>query len=188
MIDLINPTAKEALSQSLDMFFRKWESFVERVGIESYVERMQPVAVGWKVATKGEYRRIFATLDTYALQSYSVKVGERSVATFVLGEKLARGISVIKLIERHPKGGEKLGLDHVDFYSPSLVGIPQALDKYEVKWKALGNDEFQRISIRFGPEVLLEARVSDHTILDICAGELITASKKLVPDLDADKR
>jgi len=188
MIDLINPAAKETLTQSLDAYFKRWDSFVERVGLQGYASKMKPVAVGWKVATTREYRRMLTTLDIYARQSYSITIGQRKVAHFVMNENLLRGIGVIQLIERGAGINEKLGLDHVEFFVPSMVGIPQLLDKSEVNWKMMGNDNFQRIIIRFGPEKLLEARISDTTTLDMCAFELTQAAKKLIGPLDLQRK
>jgi len=188
MIDLINTAAKETLTQSLDGYFKKWDSFVERVGLQSYSPKMRPVAVGWKVASTREYRRMLTTLDIYSRQSYSITIGQRKVAHFVMDDTMLRGIGVIKLIERGQGVNEKLGLDHVEFFVPSMLGIPELLDKSEVNWKMMGNDAFQRIVIRFGPEKLLEARISDQTTLDICAYELQQAAKKLIGPLDLQRK
>jgi len=46
MIDLINPVAKEALSQSMDKYFSRWEEYVARMGLYSIAEKMRPIAVG----------------------------------------------------------------------------------------------------------------------------------------------
>lgn len=188
VIDLINPAAKETLSQSLDIYFKKWDAFIERVGLEGYSSKMRPVAIGWKVASASEYRRMLTTLDMYTKQSHSIAVGKRKIATFVMQEPLLRGIGVIKLVQRGVNVNDKIGLDHVEFFVPSMIGIPQLLDKSEVNWKMQGNDIFQRIVIRFGPEKLLEARISDHTILDISANELQMAAKKLLGPLDLQRK
>jgi hypothetical protein len=188
VIDLINPAAKETLSQSLDLYFKKWDSFIDRVGLRDYANKMKPVALGWKVATNYEYRRMLSTLELYSKQSHGIKVGKRKIATFVLDDTLQRGIGVIKVLERGNNINEKLGLDHVEFFVPNTAGIPEILDKSEVNWKVQGNDNFQRIVIRFGPEKLLEARLGDHTILDISANELTAAGKKLVGPLDLQKK
>jgi hypothetical protein len=188
VIDLINPAAKETLSQSLDVYFKKWDAFVERVGLEPFADKMKPVAIGWKVAGNSEYRRMMVTLDMYTKQSHTIAVGKRRIATFVLDEKLHRGIGIIKLIQRGQNVNDRLGLDHVEFFVPNMVGLPQLLDRSEVNWKMQGNDIFQRILIRFGPEKLLEARISDHTILDISANELQMAAKKLIGPLDLQRK
>src|SRR5690606_26057294 len=111
MIDLINPVAKEALSQSLDKYFAKWDEYTSRMGIYSIAEKMRPVAVGWKVGSRAEYRRAMSVLDNFAVQIYSVTVGKRKIATVILEKPLMRGISVIKVIERREGSRDIVGLD-----------------------------------------------------------------------------
>src|SRR5690606_32032903 len=100
MIDLINPVAKEALSQSLERYFAKWDEYVARMGLFGIADKMRPIAVGWKVGSRAEYRRVMSVLDNFAVQIHSVNVGKRKIATVVLAEPLARDIKVIKVIER----------------------------------------------------------------------------------------
>ncbi len=180
MIDLINPVAKEALSQSLEKYFAKWEEYVSRMGLFAVAEKMKPLAVGWKVANRAEYRRVMSVLDNYAQQIHSVTVGKRKFATVILSEPLAKKITVIKVIERREGSRDIVGLDHVDFYLPMIEGIAEMLERGEANWRRQGNDRYKRISVRFGPESLYEAKIIDHTILDIAAEEIDFASQKLL--------
>ncbi len=180
MIDLINPVAKEALSQSLDKYFMKWDEYVARMGLYGIAEKMRPVAVGWKVGSRAEYRRVMSVLDNYALQIHSVTVGKRKIATVVLNEPLARGITVIKVIERREGSRDVVGLDHVDFYLPMIEGIAEMLERGEANWRRQGSGEYKRLSVRFGPESLYEAKIIDHTVLNIAADELNYASQKIL--------
>ncbi len=180
MIDLINPVAKEALSQSLDKYFLKWDEYVARMGLYSIAEKMRPVAVGWKVGSRAEYRRAMSVLDNFAVQIHSVTVGKRKIATVVLTEPLARGITVIKVIERREGSRDAVGLDHVDLYLPIVDGIAEMLERGEANWRRQGNDKYKRLSVRFGPESLYEAKIIDHTVLEIAADELVYASKKIL--------
>lgn len=180
MIDLINPVAKEALSQSLEKYFQKWEEYVSRMGLYAVADKMRPVAVGWKVGSRAEYRRVMSVLDNYAAQIHSVTVGKRKFATVVLSEPLARGITVIKVIERREGSRDVVGLDHVDFYLPMIEGIAEMLERGEANWRRQGNDTYKRISVRFGPESLFEAKIIDHTVLNIAADELNYASQKIL--------
>ncbi len=180
MIDLINPVAKEALSQSLDKYFTKWDEYVARMGLFAIADKMRPVAVGWKVGSRAEYRRVMSVLDNYAAQIHSVTVGKRKFATVVLNEPLARGITVIKVIERREGSRDVVGLDHVDFYLPMIEGIAEMLERGEANWRRQGNDTYKRLSVRFGPESLYEAKIIDHTVLNIAADELNYASQKIL--------
>lgn len=180
MIDLINPVAKEALSQSLEKYFNKWEEYVARMGLYAIAEKMRPVAIGWKAGSREDYRRIMNVLDNYAQQVHSVTVGNRKFATIILDEPLARNIRTIKVIERRPKSRDIVGLDHVDFYLPVIEGIAEMLERGEANWRKQGNDTYQRISVRFGPESLYEAKIVDHTVLNIAADELNHASQKIL--------
>ncbi|MEO8912040.1 MAG: hypothetical protein ABI303_03585 [Candidatus Saccharimonas sp.] len=180
MIDLINPVAKEALSQSLDKYFFKWDEYVGRMGLYAIASKMRPIAIGWKVANRTEYRRVMSVLDTYAKQIHSVEVTGRKFATVVLNEPLVRGITVIKVIERREGSRDVLGLDHVDFYLPIIEGIAEMLERGEANWRRQGNDTYKRVSVRFGPESLYEAKIIDHTVLDIAADELDNASKRIL--------
>lgn len=180
MIDLINPVAKEALSQSLDKYFSKWDEYVARMGLFSVAEKMRPVAVGWKVGSKAEYRRVMSVLDNFAVQIHSVSVGKRKIATVVLEKPLARGVSVIKVIERREGSRDVVGLDHVDFYLPIVDGIAEMLERGEANWRRQGNDTYKRLSVRFGPESMYEAKIIDHTVLNIAADELSYASQKIL--------
>lgn len=180
MIDLINPVAKEALSQSLDKYFAKWDEYTSRMGLYSIAEKMRPVAVGWKVGSRAEYRRAMSVLDNFAVQIYSVTVGKRKIATVILEKPLMRGISVIKVIERREGSRDIVGLDHVDFYLPIIDGIAEMLERGEANWRRQGNDTYKRLSVRFGPESLYEAKIIDHTVLNIAADELNFASQKIL--------
>ncbi len=180
MIDLINPVAKEALSQSLDKYFLKWDEYVARMGLYAVADKMRPVAVGWKVSGRAEYRRVMSVLDNYAAQIHSVAVGKRKFATVVLSEPLTRNITVIKVIERREGSRDVVGLDHVDFYLPMIEGIAEMLERGEANWRRQGNDTYKRISVRFGPESLFEAKIIDHTVLNIAADELNYASQKIL--------
>lgn len=180
MIDLINPVAKEALSQSLDKYFAKWDEYVARMGLYAVADKMRPVAVGWKVASRTEYRRVMSVLDNYAVQIHSVTVNKRKFATVVLDEPLARGITVIKVIERREGSRDIVGLDHVDMYLPMIEGIAEMLERGEANWRRQGNDTYKRVSVRFGPESLFEAKIIDHTVLNIAADELNYASQKIL--------
>ena len=180
MIDLINPVAKEALSQSMDKYFAKWEEYVSRMGIFAIADKMRPVAIGWKVGSRAEYRRVMSVLDNYASQIHSVSVGKRKFATVILEEPLTRGISAIKVIERRSGSRDIVGLDHVDFYLPMIEGVAEMLERGEANWRRQGNDTYKRISVRFGPESLYEAKIIDHTVLNIAADELNYASQKIL--------
>lgn len=180
MIDLINPVAKEALSQSLEKYFTKWDEYVSRMGLFSVAEKMRPLAVGWKVSSNAEYRRTMSVLDNFASQIHSVGVGKRKFATVVLNEPLAKGITVIKVIERRAGSRDVVGLDHIDFYLPMVEGIAEMLDRGQANWRRQGNDKYKRLSVRFGPESLYEAKIIDHTVLDIAADELMYAGQKIL--------
>lgn len=180
MIDLINPVAKEALSQSLDRYFMKWDEYVARMGLFGIADKMRPVAVGWKVGSRAEYRRAMSVLDNFAVQIHSVSVAGRKIATVVLEKPLARGISVIKVIERREGSRDIVGLDHVDFYLPIVEGIAEMLERGEANWRRQGSDTYKRLSVRFGPESLYEAKIIDHTVLNIAADELNYASQKIL--------
>lgn len=180
MIDLINPVAKEALSQSMDKYFAKWDEYIARMGLFSIADKMRPVAVGWRVGSRAEYRRVMSVLDNFAVQIHSLSVGKRKFATVVLNEPLARGITVIKIIERRPGSHDTVGLDHVDFYLPMIEGIAEMLERGEANWRRQGNETYKRISLRFGPESLYEAKIIDHTVLNIASDELNYASQKIL--------
>lgn len=180
MIDLINPVAKEALSQSLDKYFMKWDEYVARMGLYSIADKMRPVAVGWKVGSRAEYRRVMSVLDNYATQIHSLSMGKRKIATVVLEGQLTRGLSVIKVIERREGSRDVVGLDHVDFYLPIIDGIAEMLERNEANWRRQGSDNYKRLSVRFGPESMYEAKIIDHTVLNIAADELNYASQKIL--------
>lgn len=180
MIDLINPVAKEALSQSMERYFAKWDEYVARMGLFGIADKMRPIAVGWKVASRAEYRRAMSVLDNYAVQIHSVNIGKRKVATVLLEEPLTRDIKVIKVIERREGSRDTVGLDHVDFYLPIVEGIAEMLERGQANWRRQGNDTYKRLSVRFGPESLYEAKIIDHTVLNIAADELNYASQKIL--------
>jgi hypothetical protein len=139
MIDLINPVAKEALSQSLEKYFTKWDEYVARMGLFAIAEKMRPVAIGWKASSRADYRRTMNVLDNYATQIHSISIGKRKLATVVLDAPLARGINVIKIIERRSGSRDAVGLDHIDFYLPMIEGIAEMLERSEANWRRQGN-------------------------------------------------
>lgn len=180
MIDLINPVAKEALSQSLEKYFAKWDEYIARMGLFAIADKMHPVAVAWKVSSRAEYRRAMSVLDNFAVQTHSVVVGKRKISTVILEEPLLRDIKVIKVIERREGSRDVVGLDHVDFYLPIVEGIAEMLERGQANWRRQGNDAYKRLSVRFGPESLYEAKIIDHTVLNIAAEELNYASQKIL--------
>ena len=153
------------------------------MGLYSIAEKMRPIAVGWKVANRAEYRRVMSVLNNYASQIHSVTVGKRKFATVILEEPLSRNISIIKVIERREGSRDAVGLDHIDFYLPIVEGVAEMLERGQANWRRQGNETYKRISVRFGPEALFEAKIIDHTVLNIAADELNYASQKILsPD------
>jgi hypothetical protein len=175
MLDEINAAIKE--------YNVKWQALVEARKNKEFFEAMKPTAIGWKVADREEYDRVFKVLHDKCGRVAETWMNERWIAKMILdGVELEGGICVIKLMQRRPGSDDTLGLDHVDFYAPDT-------DRYEEVFKGESHDlriveesneaidNYSWTSIWFDGT---EAKIKPYTVLTTVADELKDIEKAML--------
>lgn len=136
-----------------------------------------PSAIGWKVAELDIFNATLKELlNAGAIQVHIGEVDKRFIATAVFEESVTWGINVIKLMQIRQGSDDPLGLDHVDFYHPDLEEAKDVLREVE-SWEMESNYAHQWISLRFNSR---EAKFVDHSVLDVCIGEMRQAKDKIL--------
>lgn len=164
----------DELNHALETYWDKWEKLILKRDDKVFFQSLKPVAVGWKVADEIEYQRLYQALRPGCDRIVETWMNGRWIAKMHLkDEKLANGITIVKLMQRRPGSDDALGLDHVDFYSPAVEHAEQVLAKEtDLKWTHEDNDivaGYEWISIWFDGT---EAKLKAGTVLDIIVQEL----------------
>ena len=169
----------DELSTAFEEFQTKWNALVAERTNKAFFESLKPTAVAWKTTDLAEFDRIFAELREKSDQIHLGWINERWLATMHLREgEVKGGIKLIKLMQRRPSSTDAIGLDHVDFYSPEVVGA-EAILKAEpnLKWTPEDNGHCHWLSLWFADT---EAKLRTGTTVDVCIKELEDINKQLI--------
>jgi hypothetical protein len=163
----------DQITGELNTYTQKWNALIGRVQNKSFFEALKPVAVGWKVADRTEYDKLYAEIHDQCDRTIETWMNGRWVAKMHLKDaSLTGGIEIIKIMERRPGSTDALGLDHVDYYSEDSH-IQQALEaESDIKWSVESNDViagYEWLSVWFDNT---EAKIKSDTVLDIIVKEL----------------
>lgn len=163
----------EELNAAIETYHAKWNKLVMARKDKVFFEQLKPVAVGWKVADRAEYDRMYAELHDRADKIIETWMNGRWIAKVHLKDALDCGITLVKIMERRPGSSDALGLDHLDFYSPAVKDAEGILKQEpDLKWSWENNDVvegYDWISIWFNGT---EAKLKSGTVLDIIVAEL----------------
>lgn len=174
MLDEINAALKE--------YYATWNNLVGSRKDGEYFEQLKPVAVGWKVADLAQYDDVRSQLRPVAGLMHERRMNNRWISKIVLEDvELEGGICIVKLMQRRPASDDALGLDHVDFYTPDVIGLEEMLDR-EPDLKAtqernVALDNYSWISIWFDGT---EAKIKPHTVLKLAGEELQTIEDQII--------
>jgi hypothetical protein len=171
----------DKLNQALEGYFKAWDELVQDRGNQAFFTGLTCTSLGWKTEDLEEFNVLAAELREKSEQVHFGWVNDRWIGTFYLrNDRLARGLKVVKLMQRRPGSSDAVGLDHVDFYfvpgSANAKEIMQAESGLE--WTEEKNGEHCKwISIWFDGT---EAKIRSDTVLNICAQEMKDCEAKLL--------
>ncbi len=166
------------IDKALKQYQVKWDKLVDATQNQDFFRQLRPTAVGWKTVDLADYDRRFNELRELCDQIHLAWLNGRWLATLHLkDQKLDGGIQIIKLMQRRPDSTDTVGLDHLDFYSPT-DNIEAILAKEkELKWtKEMNGEQCKWISVWFGDT---EAKLRTNTVIDVCMTELETVNRSL---------
>lgn len=172
----------EELQTAIKNYLEKWAALVDQCIDKPFFERLRPVAVGWKVADREEYDRVYAELHDACDKIIETWMNERWIAKMHLKETTLRGgIEIIKLMQRRPGSEDAVGLDHVDFYSPEVAQAKDILEQEPaLKWTIENNDAvegYEWLSVWFANT---EAKLKANTVIDIVTHELQELNQRII--------
>jgi hypothetical protein len=171
----------EQLNSELETYFVKWQVLIAARKNNEFFSTLKPVAVGWKVADKAEYDRIYEELRLDCDKIVETWMNGRWIAKLHLKSTTLPGsISIIKLMQRRPGSDDALGLDHVDYYGQQVANADSVLKaEADLKWSTESNDAvagYEWISVWFDGG---EAKLKAGTVVDIVVQELQELSESL---------
>lgn len=168
------------MSRVIDIFKKELHNYFEDLSKNNTLASLgvEPHAFGWKVANVQEFNKTLGSILTIGIQQLHVGVvNERYIASVVLNEAI-EGMVIVKLMQRRAGSDDALGLDHVDFITTNIqsaVGELKEVDELSVVHES--NDAHEWVSVRFGER---EAKLVDHSVLDLCISELQGARDSLL--------
>lgn len=174
MLDDINAALRD--------YYTRWQELVDTRKDGEYFKELKPVTVGWKVADLAQYDDVRSQLRPMAGLMHERRMNNRWLSSIVLEDvELEGGICVIKLMQRRPASDDPLGLDHVDFYTPDVIGLEEMMDR-EPDLKATQErndalDNYSWISIWFDGT---EAKIKQYTVLKLAGEELQTIEDQII--------
>ena len=167
----------EEIAGAIERYKLQWQELVAGRKNKAFFEGLKPTAVGFKLADAAEIDRLLAPIRDQADHIHWGWINERWLVTLHLRDTtLPDGIQIVKLYQRRPGSDDKLGLDHLDFYAPSIDEDILA-DEPELKWTNETNGEHCAwISLWFAGT---EAKLRTDTTFDACAKELAELDKQI---------
>src|SRR5882762_7899003 len=116
----MNNPAAAPYNDAIAQYQKKWAGLLKQASHKELFEDLRPTALGWKVGTLAEHDEIVATWRDEGDQLHSKWMNGRWITVMYLREDkhFAWGIRTLKILQRRPGASDKLGLDHIDFYSP----------------------------------------------------------------------
>lgn len=173
----------DELNAAITEYRSKWQQFVATRRDAAFFEALRPTALGWKVADRAEYDRLFREWHDLCDVIVDVAMNGRWVAKLHLKEdvRLEWNIPIVKLMLRRPGSTDAPGLDHIDFYSPQATRSDAILDaEPNLTWTRESNDIIQGyewISIWFSGT---EAKLKSNTVIDTVIAELQEHNQKIL--------
>lgn len=168
----------EEYTQAIEDYQWKWQDFASFRLNQQFFDALQPTALGWKVADRGELLERLDKLRDLCDQIHFGWVDERWLVTLHLKSlALPWNIRVIKLMERRPRSTDAIGLDHIDFYAPYARASLEV--EPDVKWtEEKSGAHCKWLSVWFAGT---EAKLRADTVLQVCADEMLEIQQKVLP-------
>ncbi|HKR81618.1 MAG TPA: hypothetical protein VJR27_01315 [Candidatus Saccharimonadales bacterium] len=172
----------DEINQALEAYHVKWHELIAKRSDKAFFEALKPVAVGWKVAGRAEYERLYTELHDQCDQIIETWMNNRWIAKMHLRDsKLDGNLEIIKIMQRRPGSNDAIGLDHLDFYGPTVDKKGEAILKAEpgLKWSRESNDlisGYEWLSLWFDGA---ETKLRSSTVLDVIGAELTELSQKI---------
>lgn len=160
----------DELQRNLEAYLESWADLTARTNNPEYFSSLKPTALGWKFEDRAAALAAADALRDACDQIHYGWVNERWLITLHLKDTtLPGGIRLIKYMERRPGSTDKVGLDHVDFYSSEPV-LEHVKNEPGLTWNEEVNGEHCKwISVWFDAG---EAKLRTDTVLKVCADEL----------------
>jgi hypothetical protein len=174
MLDEINSELKE--------YFVSWHALLADRADPAFFAILKPVALGWKVADKAEYDRIYRMLHDKCDTIVETWMNGRWIAKMHLKDTaLEGGITLIKLMQRRPESTDLIGLDHVDFYTQAPDNGESVISQESnLTWTHESNDvleDYHWLSIWFDDT---EAKLKNATVLNNIIRELEITNQQIL--------
>ncbi|HJQ08023.1 MAG TPA: hypothetical protein VJ836_00915 [Candidatus Saccharimonadales bacterium] len=167
----------DEINKAIEAYHNKWHKLVAARADHAFFESLKPTAIGWKVAGRTEYDKVFAELHDMCDQIVDVTLNDRWIAKMHLKDtKLSGGIEIIKLMQHRPASTDAVGLDHLDFYSPDVTKEKLAAEK-DLAWTEEENGLCRWLSIWFEGT---EAKLRPDTVIDVCIAELQETNQNII--------
>jgi len=168
----------DELNNAIDSYQAKWEALCTGRKDAAFFRALRPTAIGWKVADRAEYDKLFALWHDACDQITEVWLNGRYIAKMHLREELHSGITIVKLMERRPNSTDAVGLDHLDFYAADPVTTPAMQAKEpDLKFSEEANGVCRWTSLWFDGT---EAKLRNDTVLSVIVIELQDLEKQIL--------
>lgn len=172
----------DELNTAIETYWTKWQALVAARRDRVFFEALKPTAAALKTKDLDEFNVRVTELRPLCEQVHLAWIDERWLGTFYLREPLASGISVVKLMQRRPNSTDAIGLDHLDFLLPENSDAKDILaQETDLNWTQEKSGEHCKwLSVWFDNT---EAKLRRHTVLQVCADELLNYQRKLTENL-----
>ena len=172
----------EEINSELKDYFISWQDLLASRDDANFFAALKPVALGWKVADKAEYDRIYSMLHDKCATIVETWMNGRWIAKMHLKDTtLEGGITIIKLMQRRPDSTDLIGLDHVDFYTEHTDNGESVIShEPNMTWTHESNDvleDYNWLSIWFDDT---EAKIKNGTVLHNIIRELEITNQKIL--------
>jgi hypothetical protein len=170
------------INSELKEYFVSWQALLSSRADAAFFAALKPVALGWKVADKAEYDRIYSMLHDKCDTIVETWMNGRWIAKMHLKDTvLQSGITIIKLMQRRPDSTDLIGLDHVDFYTPATDNGETVMGQEpNLTWTRESNDvleDYNWLSIWFDDT---EAKIKNATVLNNIIRELELTNQQIL--------
>lgn len=173
----------DKMNSEIEAYRVKWRLLIDGRTNKAFFDNLQATSVGWKVADRADYDKLFHLWHDSCDQIVDVAMNGRWIAKMHLKEEVALQwkIEIIKLMLRRPDSDDSLGLDHIDFYSPEIAKVEDILrDEPGLRWTQEENDivaGYKWISLWFDGT---EAKLKSNTVIDVVIEELQQTNAKIL--------
>lgn len=169
----------DELRTAITTYKTAWGELVAERANMPFFESLKPTAVAWKTEDLADYDAHMEELRDMCDQMFIAWMNGRWIAKLHLKEELLPwNLRIIKLMQRRPGSTDKVGLDHVDFYTPEGRGKIESVLQAEpdLTWNyEKNNAEWHSVWFAGG-----EAKIRDDTICKVCADELLETEKAIL--------